>query len=247
MVENFSQVYPQGDSQQIKKEVRKIFTSKLVNISNLSPLVPLKPFKKELNKSKYYSNKSNKLTNIANNRNRWTYTQASSPSVKEVLKIKENFLKLSSQKIKNIYKMINKLSKTKLYINMTTKGPFWRQIIVPISNGNIFRFISFSSDHIININRNLKNIKSDIMTNFICSDHCSLIITTNKVVSTSNLTTIKSYIKKFNNIESSNIMSPWLPQSKFYLKIIGISYLMEFLLTPAYRNLLSKISISSTI
>ena len=96
MVENFSQVYPQGDSQQIKKEVRKIFISKLVNISNLSPLVSLKPFKKELNKSKYYSNKSNKLTNIANNGNRWTYTQASSPSVKEVLKIKENFLNLSS-------------------------------------------------------------------------------------------------------------------------------------------------------
>jgi len=123
LVENFSQVYPQDDSQQIKKEVRKIPTPKLVNISNLPPLVSLRTFKKELNKSKYYSNKSNKLTNIANNGNRWTYTQASSLSIKEVLKIKENFLNFFSQKIKNTHKVINKLSKTKLCINMTTKGP----------------------------------------------------------------------------------------------------------------------------
>jgi len=109
-------------SNKSEKKSEKTHTLKLVNISNLFPPISPRPSKKELNKSKYHSNKSNKLTNITNNGNRQTYAQASSSSIKEVLKIKENFLNLFSQKIKNIYKVINKLSKTKPCINMTTKG-----------------------------------------------------------------------------------------------------------------------------
>ena len=65
----------------------------------------------------------------------------------------------------------------------------------------------FLNDHITNINKNLKNIKFDIMADFVCSDYHSLIITTNKVVSTSNLITINSYIKNVDNIKLSNIIS----------------------------------------
>ena len=44
------------------------------------------------------------------------------------------------------------------------------------------------------------------MANFVCSDHYSLIITTNKITLAFNLNTIESYIKNVNNIESNNIM-----------------------------------------
>jgi len=107
---------------------------------------------------------------------------------------------------------------------MTTKGSSKRQIIVSMSNDNILKFITSSSSHITNLNRAFKNIKSEIVADF---DQHRLIITTNKIVSPSDLCTIENYIKNVNNIKSNNIITPWLPQSKSYLKIIGISYLME--------------------
>jgi len=38
---------------------------------------------------------------------------------------------------------------------------------------------------------------------------------------------MEKYIKDLNDIDSSNVMSPRLPQSKSYLKILGISYFVE--------------------
>jgi len=39
---------------------------------------------------------------------------------------------------------------------MTTKGPSKRQVIIPMGNDNISKFISLSGEHIANINRELK-------------------------------------------------------------------------------------------
>lgn len=50
---------------------------------------------------------------------------------------------------------------------------------------------------------------------------------TNKVTSQSDLNTIKSYIKNVDIINLKNIMISYLPQSKSYFKIIGISYIIE--------------------
>jgi len=83
--------------------------------------------------------------------------------------------------------------------------------------------MTMSNVHITNLNRTLKNIKSDVMANFIQFD---IIITTNKVASPSNLHTIKNYIKNVNNMDSNNILTPQLSQSKSYLKIIDILYLI---------------------
>ena len=49
----------------------------------------------------------------------------------------------------------------------------------------------------------------------------------NKVTSLLDLQTIKNYIKNTDYINSNNIEIPCLSQSKSYLKIIGISYLIE--------------------
>ena len=79
-----------------------------------------------------------------------------------------------------------------------------------------------SSAHILNMNRALKSIKSDVVVDFICS-----VVVTNKVVFSSDLQTIKQYIKGTNHINSNNIESLRLPQLKLYLKIISFSYLQE--------------------
>jgi len=75
------------------------------------------------------------------------------------------------QKIKDIHKTINDSGNIKPKINITTKDPFKKQIIVPMGFANISKQISLSSKHIANINRTLKNIKSDIFADFVHTDH----------------------------------------------------------------------------
>jgi len=149
------------------------------------------------------------------------------PNIKDILKIKENFPNLSLKKIEEIHKTINKSRKTKPHINITTKGPSCRQIIVPMGNNNINKFISSSSKHIANINRVLKNIKSDMIANFIHADYYGLIITSNKVVSQSDLSIIENYIKNTSFMGLDDIKSPCFLQSKLYLKILEIPYIIE--------------------
>ena len=110
-----------------------------------------------------------------------------------------------------------------------------------MDNDNILKFMSFSSEHITNINRALKNIKSNTLADLIWINHQGFIIITNKATLMSNLSTIKNYTKNINNIEPNDIMSLHLFQSKPYLKIIGIFYLVE------NTNILINSSIAKTI
>jgi len=68
---------------------------------------------------------------------------------------------------------------------------------------NAINFVKDFSDYVTNINRNIKNIKSDVMADFIC-------IKNKKVVSNLNLQTIKKYIKNAQSIETDHIESPRL-------------------------------------
>jgi len=81
--------------------------------------------------------------------------------------------------------------------------------------------------YVSNVNRLLKGVKSEIFINFICSDNKRLLITTNKVATISDLNIIKKYVKNLNNIDSNDIMSLKLLQSKFYSKILGIPYFVK--------------------
>ena len=67
--------------------------------------------------------------------------------------------------------------------------------------------MSLSGDHISNINSTLKNIKLEILADFVHNNHCGLIITTNKIFSQYNPTTIKNYIKNVNAIESNLLLT----------------------------------------
>lgn len=74
---------------------------------------------------------------------------------------------------------------------MITKGPSRKQDIIFIGNENKSKFIETSSTHITNLNKVLRNIKSEVMANFICSDQADIIIVTNKAVLLLNLQTIE--------------------------------------------------------
>jgi len=56
--------------------------------------------------------------------------------------------------------------------------------------------------YIININWTLKNIKFSIMVDYICIDSKSIVITTNSIVSSSDLQAIKKYIKSISSVNA---------------------------------------------
>ena len=65
------------------------------------------------------------------------------------------------------------------------------------------------------------------MADFIQTDVKRVIISTNNIISPSDLQEIEKYIKSTLCAVADQINSPRLPQSKSYLKIVSIPYLSE--------------------
>ena len=80
------------------------------------------------------------------------------------------------------------------------------------------------------------------MADFVQLDQVDITIVTNKVASPLDLQKIEKYVKNINSINVS-----WLPQSKSYLKIISISYLLENTNTSILTNVVESIIKSNHI
>ena len=216
---------PNGNN---KKETPK---STPVTINKAPPLPPLPAkSKKEINTiSKYFQPKKNSVetsNHSPKSNSGKSYAQASKPSINtsEVLKIKETFPSLNAQKIEQVNNIVNGQNKAKPRIKMTTKGPSRKQIIIPMSNDNIVSFMKNSSTHVANINRSLRNAKTDVLVDYIQSNNAGISVIVNKIAQQSDISIIDNYIKNFNNINSLQVEDACLPMSKSYLKIIGIPY-----------------------
>ena len=173
----------------------------------------------------------NKKTSVQANIKK-SYMQASkaniSPRVKDIHYIKDAFSELSVDDVERIIKVTNSNKRQKKpRINMTIKGLLRKQIIIPVAKLNTELIINSTSSNIANINKCLKNAKSDIIANFIHLTNDRVIITTNKPANISDLLIIEKYMKNINNINSDNIDCPCLPKSKLYLKIIRIPHNTE--------------------
>ena len=76
--------------------------------------------------------------------------------------------------------------------------------------------------HINIMNRQLLNAKSGISINCICPSWNGITLTTNKVARASDFIVMEKYLKNLENINSNNNLVPCLPQSKSFLKILGV-------------------------
>ena len=121
------------------------------------------------------------------------------------------------------------------------KRPFRKQVIISMSNKNKNKFMESSSTYIMNFNRALKSIKLEVIADFVHSDQAGIIIVTNKVTSPLNLQTIEKYVKNSNYIDVEKFEVPWLPQSKSYLKITDIPYMIENTNTPILADVVETI------
>ena len=211
-----------------KKDIPK---STPITINKAPPLPPLPAkSKKEINViSKYFHPK--KLLNNTNDRSTNTLTgksyaqvSKSSTNMSDILKIKETFPALNARKINQVNNIVHGQDKSKHHIQMTTKGPSRKNIIIPMSSENTITFMRNSLLNVANINRELRNAKTDILVDYIRSDNTGIVVVTNKVAQQSDLSIIDCYVKNSNDINSLQVEDSRLPKSKLYLKIIGIPY-----------------------
>ena len=216
-------------------------TSKPANVSRIPPLILLKPSKEVLVKSKFYKGKGKTREKPKYAPKEYSYAQMSKSSIKEIVKIKNNLLNLSAKKIEKVCKVLNKPRKNKPKLNMIIKGLSRRQVIISMSLNNSQKFMSLFNKHISNINRTLKDIKSDIIADFIHTDNIKLTITTNKVTSILNLNIIKKYIKNVDNIDLEDVILLRLPQSKSYFRILNILYLIKNTNVPISTDIVEKV------
>jgi len=107
--------------------------------------------------------------------------------------------------------------------------------------------MEYSSAHITNLKRALKNIKSKVIVDFVHMDQTGIIIVTNKVTFPLNLQIIEKYIKNANLIDTAKVDVSHISQSKSYLKIIDISYLLENTNTPISTDVVESIIKSNYI
>ena len=144
------------------------------------------------------------------------------------MKIKEIFPNLLNNKIEQVQKVINgPKNKSKPRISITTKGSSCKQVIISMDNDITKKFIKESNSHITNINCALKAIKSSMIADFIHIDDKGIVVITNNVVSSSDLQKIEKYVKNSLSSDTDKMSLTRLPQSKSYLKIMGIPFISE--------------------
>ena len=217
---------PQHNSN--KKDIAKLVP---VTINKVLPSPPL-PAKtrKEINIiSKYFHPKKLSVENTAKGNNASpgkSYAQVSKPpvSTSDVLKIKETFPSLNAQKVDQVNSIVNGQNKPRPRIIITTKGPSRKQVIIPMSRENVSSFMKNSSLHVANINRNLRNAKSDVLVDYLRLENSSIMVIINKVAQQSDMSIIDNYVKNSNDINSLQVDEPHLPKSKSYLKITSIPF-----------------------
>jgi len=93
-----------------------------------------------------------------------------------------------------------------------------------MNRDNTANFMKESSKYVSNMNRNLKNAKSEALVDLIWSNQSGIMVVTCKVASLSDLQIIENYVKNVEYIDVTGINVSCLSQSKSYLKIIGIPY-----------------------
>ena len=139
------------------------------------------------------------------------YTQVinSLLNVEDILYIKDVFPNLFANKVADILNITNKNVNTKKFkINIMTKRPLRKQIIISMIKSNVETIINSAYQYITNINRCLKEIKLNTSGNYIYCVNNGIVITINQFTIILILKTIEKYLKNISNINSDSIMSP---------------------------------------
>jgi len=111
-------------------------------------------------------------------------------------------------------------------VQVTTKDPSRKNVLVPLDPTDKKTIMNATNTHINQINGLFKSYKLGTSVDCIRETSNSLMVITNNVASPSDLSLLEKYIKGIDDIETKDISSR-LPQSKSFLKILGVPYFDE--------------------
>jgi len=189
-------------------------------VENIPPPIPKRLPRKQVDKIRNHLDQRRK----AKSTNK-SYAQVSSPAA-DIFKLHDTFPALPNRKIIKIHQAsLSKAPLVKRKVQITTKGPSRKQVIIPISSQQADIIMNNAGFHVSSINNQLKGIKSTIQVEFIRPSAQGVIIITNNVLAASDLSIIERYVKFIEGINQKDVLAPRLPQSKSYLKITGLLYI----------------------
>ena len=152
-----------------------------------------------------------------------SFAQVAGNAPKNLLKLREAFPKLPAKKILEMNNVRWGKTPNKPKIQITTKGPSRKNVLIPIDAPDRKNILNSANTHIGQINGLLRSYKSNMSIDCIREINAGIIVTTNNITNTSDLSLLEKYFKDLNDIESKDI-SPRLPQSKSFLKILRVPY-----------------------
>ena len=109
-------------------------------------------------------------------------------------------------------------------LKMTTQGPTRRQVLVPLDSAAAELIVANAASAVQSCNKGLVEACSKLRVESVCKAWDGVSISTNSVASAAELEVIKQWLKKTAGLGESTEVEPCLPQSKLFLKILGVPY-----------------------
>jgi len=107
---------------------------------------------------------------------------------------------------------------------MTTHGPTRRQVLIPLDTSTAKVVVTNAATAVEFCNRGLVEAHSKLRVELVRKTWDGISMSTNFVASAAELEVIKQWLKKVAGLVASTVVEPRLPQSKSFLKILGVPY-----------------------
>jgi len=107
---------------------------------------------------------------------------------------------------------------------MTTHGPTRRQVLIPLDTPTAEVVVANAATAVESCNRGLVEAHSKLRVELVRKAWDGISMSTNFVASAAELEVIKQWLKKVAGLAASTVVEPRLPQSKSFLKILGVPY-----------------------
>ena len=101
-------------------------------------------------------------------------------------------------------------------LKMMTQGPARHQVLVPLDSATAELIVANATSAVLSCNKSL--------VEFVYKTWNGMSISTNSVVSAAELEVIKQWLKKTAGLGESTEVEPRLPQSKSFLKVLGVLF-----------------------
>jgi len=112
-------------------------------------------------------------------------------------------------------------------LKMTTQGPTRHQVLIPLAPAAAEVVVANAASAVESCNKGLVSTRSKLRVESVCKAWDSVSMSTSSIASVAELEVIKQWLKKTASLAGLGEVTeiePHLPQSKSFLKVLGIPY-----------------------